>query len=320
MKHIIDISEHQAPQEINYAKLSPYLDLVIIRTQFGSRRIDKHFESHHLNFKREKVPTAAYAWVRGISLADMKKEAKDFYQRTAHLQPEIWFLDVEEQSMKNMRAGISMYIQTLKSLGAKRIGIYIAHHRYRQFNLKVSEADLVWLPHYGKNNGQVTSNPDFPCDLHQYTDKGRLPGYKGYLDLNRTLTHKLFSKSDNTFKAKGQRIENSYHQALPFFDSPRWHHPDGVFHPKEGWILLDKIIVEDKAMYQVKNTKNDIYYITADSKYVTMPQANLFHTVKSGDTLSALAIKYGTTIQELQKWNTLKDIHKIYVGDKLRVG
>ena len=42
------------------------------------------------------------------------------------------------------------------------------------------------------------------------------------------------------------------------------------------------------------------------------------HTVKSGETLSKIAEKYGVTISQLREWNNLKD-DNIRVGDKLSV-
>lgn len=48
------------------------------------------------------------------------------------------------------------------------------------------------------------------------------------------------------------------------------------------------------------------------------PQAQRY-TVKSGDTLSGIASKYGTTWQRLQQLNGLADPNKIYPGQVLRV-
>src|SRR5699024_7947518 len=130
---------------------------------------------------------------RGVSINDMKVEARDFYERTKQFKPSFWFLDVEERSMANMREGVSAYVQELRRLGAKRVGIYVGHHLYKAFQLNLAEVDAVWIPHYGKNNGEVTSKPAFPCDIHQYTDKGRLNGYNGPLDLNRFLSKKSWN-------------------------------------------------------------------------------------------------------------------------------
>jgi len=190
---IIDISHHQDPNLIDYDKLAKEVDFVIIRTQYGSSLIDRHYKTHHAEFRKRGIPTGAYAWVRGTSMKDMEQEATDFYNRTKDLKPTFWFLDVEEKSMNDMRAGISAYVNKLRELGAKKIGVYIAHHLYTQFNLDLTEFDAVWIPHYGINNGLINSEPSFACDIHQFTSTGRLDGYNGNLDLNTIISDKSLS-------------------------------------------------------------------------------------------------------------------------------
>lgn len=191
MKAIIDLSHHQAPEKINYDKLAKQVDLVIIRTQYGSKLVDRHYKTHHAEFKKRGVPTAAYAWVRGVSEKDMEVEATDFYNRTKDLNPTFWFLDVEEESMKDMRGGVKAYVKKLRSLGAKKVGVYIAHHLYDKFNLDMGDFDAVWIPRYGMNTGKLhATKPAFTCDLWQYTSVGRLDGYSGDLDLNVVVSDK----------------------------------------------------------------------------------------------------------------------------------
>ncbi|WFA07761.1 glycoside hydrolase family 25 protein [Tissierella sp. Yu-01] len=190
---IIDISHHQNPTNMDYDRLSEQVKLVIIRTQYGSALIDRYYRIHHREFRGRGIPTACYAWVRGRSIQDMEKEATDFYNRTIDIAPTFWFLDVEERSMNDMRSGVSAYVNRLRELGAHRIGIYIGHHLYREFNLNLEEVDAIWIPHYGINNGLPNSTPSFPCDIHQYTSAGKLAGYNGNLDLNRILSNKPLS-------------------------------------------------------------------------------------------------------------------------------
>lgn len=45
----------------------------------------------------------------------------------------------------------------------------------------------------------------------------------------------------------------------------------------------------------------------------------VYYTVKSGDTLSGIASKYGTTYQKLASMNGISNPNKIYVGQKIRV-
>lgn len=47
--------------------------------------------------------------------------------------------------------------------------------------------------------------------------------------------------------------------------------------------------------------------------------SGVYYIVKSGDTLSAIAKKYGTTISQLVKWNGIKNPNLIYVNQKIRV-
>ena len=44
-----------------------------------------------------------------------------------------------------------------------------------------------------------------------------------------------------------------------------------------------------------------------------------YYTIKKGDTLSGIAKKYDTSVNELVKLNNIKDPDKIYAGDKIRV-
>ncbi|WP_256440552.1 LysM domain-containing protein [Jeotgalicoccus sp. WY2] len=44
-----------------------------------------------------------------------------------------------------------------------------------------------------------------------------------------------------------------------------------------------------------------------------------YHTVKSGDTVSGLAARYGSTQKQIVNWNKLANANMIYVGQKLKV-
>lgn len=43
------------------------------------------------------------------------------------------------------------------------------------------------------------------------------------------------------------------------------------------------------------------------------------YVVKSGDTLSGIAAKFGVTVKQLQEWNNISDPNKIYVGQVLKI-
>ena len=44
-----------------------------------------------------------------------------------------------------------------------------------------------------------------------------------------------------------------------------------------------------------------------------------YYTVRSGDNLTKIARQYGTTVNQIAKWNNIKNVNLIYPGQKLRV-
>lgn len=57
-----------------------------------------------------------------------------------------------------------------------------------------------------------------------------------------------------------------------------------------------------------------------NKKPVPKPAAKKYHTVKRGDTMSGIAVKYKTTLAKLDKLNPqIKNLNKISVGQKVRV-
>ena len=181
MKYIVDLSHHQPSAKINYSVFCAQLELAIIRVQYGSKQIDREYKNHIAKMKQYDVPYGVYAWTRGRNVAEMQNEAKLFYQRANDQNPDFYVLDVEEKTMSDMRGGIEKYIEQLRVLTDKPIGIYVANHLYKDFNLDVSDADFIWIPKYS------SKQPTFDCDVWQYTSSGRLNGYAGKLDLNRLV-------------------------------------------------------------------------------------------------------------------------------------
>lgn len=63
---------------------------------------------------------------------------------------------------------------------------------------------------------------------------------------------------------------------------------------------------------------------TTQNKPSTPPSAttntgSTSYTVKSGDTLGAIANRYGVTAQQLASWNGIKNINSIYVGQVIKI-
>lgn len=176
---IADISHHQGV--IDWAKASKVLDLVIIRTQDGSTTEDRQHAFNESSAIKYGVPFGVYAFSRATDKADAKVEARDFYNR-ANKNAKFYVVDVETisgSSKAAMRGIINSYVEELRALTNKKVGLYIAHHLYSDFNLDTSKFDFVWIPRYG------ATKPNYAYDLWQFTDRGIVSGISGGVDLSR---------------------------------------------------------------------------------------------------------------------------------------
>ncbi|MFC9448176.1 GH25 family lysozyme [Bacillus cereus] len=180
MGYIVDISKWNG--NINWDVAAPQLDFVIARVQDGSNYVDPLYENYVQAMKAKNIPFGNYAFCRFVSVEDARIEARDFWGR-GDKSATVWVADVEVKTMNDMRAGAQAFIDELRRLGAKKVGLYIAHHMYVPFGMANINSDFVWIPRYGGNK------PAYPCDMWQYTETGNVAGI-GKCDLNELIGNK----------------------------------------------------------------------------------------------------------------------------------
>ncbi len=183
MGYIADMSKWNGNPDWDTA--AKHLDFVIARVQDGSNYVDPVYKSYVAAMKARNIPFGNYAFCRFVSINDAKKEAQDFWNR-GDKSATVWVADVEVKTMDDMRAGTQAFIDELRRLGAKKVGLYVGHHMYEPFGMANVKSDFVWIPRYGGNK------PAYPCDIWQYTETGNVPGI-GKCDLNSLVGSKSLS-------------------------------------------------------------------------------------------------------------------------------
>ncbi|KAA0766625.1 GH25 family lysozyme [Bacillus sp. SH5-2] len=183
MGYIVDISKWNG--DINWDVAAPQLDFVIARVQDGSNYVDPLYKNYVQAMKARNIPFGNYAFCRFVSVEDAKVEARNFWNR-GDKSATVWAADVEVKTMDDMRTGTQAFIDELRRLGAKKVGLYVGHHMYEPFGMANVKCDFVWIPRYGGNK------PVYPCDLWQYTETGNVPGI-GKCDLNSLIGNKPLS-------------------------------------------------------------------------------------------------------------------------------
>ncbi len=182
---IVDISHYQPSNKINWEKAAQEVAFMIIRVQHGSRIIDREYKNHVANCKRYGIPFGHYAYAHFVSVNDAKVEANDFLNRIDQ-DAKFLVVDVEEKTTATdaqMVPATQAFIDVCKAAGWKT-GLYTGHHFYKPYSMDKVKTDFLWLPRYGSNNGSRQTQPDYPCDIWQYTSVGKVSWYEGDLDLN----------------------------------------------------------------------------------------------------------------------------------------
>jgi len=219
MSNIIDISKWNG--NINWDVAKPNIDFIIARVQDGSNYRDPLYNGYVNEMKKRNIPFGSYAFCRFVSVEDAKKEARDFYER-GDKSSTVWVADVEVKTMNDMKGGTQAFINELRRLGAKKIGLYVGHHMYDAFGMGSVDSDFVWIPRYGGNK------PKYPCDIWQYTETGHVEGI-GKCDLNSLIGTKDLSYFTGEKQEKPKEESQSQEQEKKQYDSSWFTKQDGVF-------------------------------------------------------------------------------------------
>lgn len=182
---IADISYHQGT--IYWSKARNELDFVIFRAS-----ICLDADIRYLDYARNcGLPFGVYHYVKAGTAQDARQEARVFVEcaNKAPRRPTIYFADIEfeTQTKATTEAVCVAFLDELRNLGCKRVGLYIGQTKYAWAGAAIGMCDAIWIPRYGKNTGEIPPEqyyPKYPCDLWQYTSKGRIAGVDGNIDLN----------------------------------------------------------------------------------------------------------------------------------------
>ena len=178
----------------------------------------------------------------------------------------------------------------------------------------VANADYgLWVADYGSNTGTPGNKPVVKWwpfyILWQYTSRGRISTYGGNVDLN------YFYGDADTWRKYANPSGTSKPVVKPSQPSKKTNEElaNEVLQGKWG-NGEDRKNRLTQAGYDYQAIQN----IVNQKVGVKKPTAT-YYTVRSGDNLTKIARQYGTTVNQIAKWNNIKNVNLIYPGQKLRV-
>lgn len=172
---IIDVSKHQG--NIDWDKVD--VEFVYIKAT-QALHIDPKFADNVEGARANNIPFHVYHFLTAKTKDEAEAEAGYFYGAASKYNPISYVVDAEDNSIPKdmMHDVVSVFIDTLRKCGAKRIGIYCSEYWFGAYGLKDIPADYLWIARWGEKR------PTWKCDVWQYSDHGKVAGISGDVDFD----------------------------------------------------------------------------------------------------------------------------------------
>lgn len=332
-----DISAWQG--DIDIKALASQVDFFIFRAYAGRSKDSKVDRNVKLAIESGK-PYGLYIYSYALNTAQAKEEAQRMIAlaNSYSVKPAFLCIDMEDADGYKRKYGMPSN-QTLKDIctvegeAFENAGYYaMVYASSSWFNnqLKGLTRFDKWVAHWpvsgGKQKGMATS-PDGEnannCGIWQFTSDGRLNGYNGRLDMNYAYKDFVLNKNGNTNPAPTPT-------PVPV---PAQTSNNNTYTVKSGDCLStigSKLGVNWRDIANINGISSP--YIIYVGQVLKVPGGNVntnsapsnnsnstTYTVKSGDTLSGIAAKFGTTYQKIAADNGIANPNIIHPGQVLKI-
>lgn len=186
MKPLLDISSWQRPSLINYRALAESVRGVILRAGYGLAK-DTAFEEHYRQLSALGVPLGVYYFpLDGYVNEQVKLFAECVKGKRFVLGG---WVDVEHPPFPKRlsKATVDAFIAGAERRLGTELGIYTSLYKWREIMADSTQyaSRRLWVANYTTSFSITLPRPWKKWCIWQYSDRGRLPGYSGNLDLNR---------------------------------------------------------------------------------------------------------------------------------------
>lgn len=322
----IDIASYQSGIDLTVVPC----DFVIIKATQGTGYVNPDCDRAYQQAKRAGKLRGTYHYVGG---GNAVAEA-DYYINNIKGYLKDGLLAIDWEAEQNSAWGNEAYLEQLVRRVIERTGIkpliYSMASRYAQVAAVAKRLDCgLWIAEYADMNPTgYQAHPwregAYACAIRQYASTGRLNGWGGNLDLNIAyMTRDQWAKYVNP---GGKPAAAPSKPAAPAKPAPTAK-PSGRTYTVQAGDTLSGIAakfgVSTSAISGYRSGNPNIIYpgevLTINGGSTASKPAARTYTVRSGDNLSSIAARYGTTYQALAAKNGISTPNLIYPGQVLKI-
>ena len=309
----IDVSNWQ--KSINFLSVKRSgIDVVYIKSSEGRSFIDPYFETNYKNAKANDLKIGFYHYVTARNTDQAKEQALFFSKviKEKHVDCKLAmdFEDFGNLSNYQVNEISKVFLDTLENTTSCKAVIYSNAYSARNiFSNELTKYPL-WVANYGVSAPGSNGKWDNWVGW-QYTSTGTVNGILGYVDKNQ-FTDGIFLSSDTTLP--NPNIPDSLNNTI-------------TYTVKSGDTLsgialsYGTTVSSIVSLNPIIKNPNLIY---PGQKFIISTNSNNYkyinYTVKKGDTLSQIALNYGTTVSSIVSLNPIiKNPNLIYPGQVFKI-
>ena len=180
----IDVSHHQGEIDWNsfFASRDSIINFVYCKATEGLHHVDSNWEKNRVALNGRKPRLGAYHFF--LPNKDATQQANHFlvnYSAKTNYLPPVIDVEIETDSDSKLIRNVTIWLDCVENKIDRRPIVYTSHHFYKtKFKGKLTGYKF-WIANY---NATPSGLEDTNIIMWQYTDKGRLEGIKGDVDLN----------------------------------------------------------------------------------------------------------------------------------------
>lgn len=329
-RKLIDVSEFNGTIDWEAVKETD-IEGVIIRCGYGNDVVsqdDAKWKYNADECTRLGIPFGAYLYSYATTDAQSRSEAAHALRliRDYRLSYPV-YLDLEQAGTENHAvAGARIFGNLIENAGYFA-GVYANEYWFTTVIGNALDQYTKWCAKYS------TIRPNIECDIWQYSDTGRVSGINGNVDLNicyRDFPAEIAGREDTTGGASGTTLELVAETMRGEYGNGEERRRALGARYNEVQEIIDHIasastetLVDETLLGMYGN--GEIREIVLGNRYngvqneINRRSGEQYYTVRAGDTLSEIAVRYGTTVGQLQRWNNIVNADLIYVGQRIRV-
>lgn len=337
---VIDVSYHQGT--INWEKVKASgVQGAIIRCGYGMNQTnqdDKQWKRNADECTRLGIPFGTYIYSYANTLAKAESEAQHVLRlvKGYKLSFPIYY-DLEQAGTESGAIERANRFGDIIEASGYWCGIY-ANKNWWDNYLKGLTRFTRWVARYNSTLGMDN------VDMWQYSSSGKVSGISGNVDMNhcyRNFPNEITggvssgggNNSSSSGSASGSTLDIVYHiisngingDARKSYCGSRYDEVQSFIN--HIYTASDQTLANEVKSGKYGNNPVRKAVLNACGNRYDKVQSIVngggtsaqYYTIKSGDTLSEIAQKYGTTVKQLQSWNKIKNANVIYAGQKIRV-